>query len=190
MIVGYARVDRDEEIGPQLTALRAAGCETIFEDSGVPYLNGGERPGLKAALDAVSTFDSFIVCRLDRLDGSLSVLVELLAEFVRYGIGFRSLEDGIDTTGQKGRFELPLLTALAAVDRATQTKRIAPSLDEAIRLPGRAGPSRTGRKPKLTPDQARLASKLIADGELRQDVARVLGVSLPTLRSALRRHHD
>lgn len=182
MIVGYAcRVRDSEPLEPQLATLRAAGCETIFEDRS-PSGISRKQPGLAAAIDAVSTFDSFVVCRVDRLGNSVSDIVALLDELVRFGVGFRAIEDGIDTTAQKGRFELPLLAALAAVDRA---RRDAPSTPIFVDVDPPSG--RTGRKPKLNNDQVRLARKLIEGGELRHAVAQSFGVSLPTLRAALRR---
>ncbi|WP_226584367.1 recombinase family protein [Acuticoccus sediminis] len=183
MILGYARTDRDSDaIEPQLEALRTAGCETIFEDRGV-QASAIDRPGLVAALEAAMVFDTLVVCQLDRLAASLPDLVSLLAELLPYGIALRVLEEPAEISGSSLNGASALLRLLVAFGQAANSSPD-PKPEELTSTPR----SRTGRKPKLTADQARLARKLIEGGELRQAVAQSFGVSLPTLRAALRRH--
>lgn len=70
--IGYARVSTaEQDVSLQLDALRQAGCaeEQIFLDvaSGA-YTT---RPGLEACLQVVTTGDTLVVWRLDRLGRSM-----------------------------------------------------------------------------------------------------------------------
>ena len=65
MLIGYARVSTDDQtLDLQRDALKEAGCERIFEDTG-----GGtaERPNLQQALSHLRVGDTLVVWRLDRL---------------------------------------------------------------------------------------------------------------------------
>jgi|SRR5215472_7294197 len=75
MLVGYARVStQDQELSLQRDALRAAGCERIFEDVARGVLV--ERPDLTRYLDSLREGDILVVWKLDRLGRSLKHLVD------------------------------------------------------------------------------------------------------------------
>src|SRR5271165_2036711 len=70
-LIGYARAStEDQNLEPQLDALRTAGCGEVFEE----FASGANRsrPQLVAALARVQRGDTLMVVRLDRLDRSLS----------------------------------------------------------------------------------------------------------------------
>ena len=88
--IGYARVStQDQDLSAQLDALRKTGAQTIFKEkiSGVR----ADRPQLKKMVAALKRGDLVIVTRLDRLGRSVRELLNLLAEFDKIGVGFRSL---------------------------------------------------------------------------------------------------
>ncbi len=102
MKIGYARVSTEEQnLDLQIQALDAAGCETIFEDHGVSG-SAVERPGLAKALKKAGRDDVLVVWKLDRLGRSLPHLVEIINGLREAGIGFRSLQEQIDTTSAGG----------------------------------------------------------------------------------------
>ena len=62
-LVGYARVSTREErqvLDRQVDALRAAGCERIYDDCGSGV--SADRPGLSACLDDLRRDDVLVVC--------------------------------------------------------------------------------------------------------------------------------
>jgi DNA invertase Pin-like site-specific DNA recombinase len=119
MLIGYARVSTDEQsLAMQLDALRGAGCEAVFEDTG-----SGARPdrkGLADALGRCAAGDVLVVWKLDRLGRSLLDLVELVEDLRARGIGLKVLTGAgasIDTTRPEGRFILGVFAALAEFER-------------------------------------------------------------------------
>ena len=116
MMAGYARVstlDQNPEL--QLDALRAAGCERIFEDrtSGTR----SDRAGLAEALDWMRKGDTLVVLKLDRLGRSRPQLVATVRQFGEEGFGFRSLTEGIDTTSASGTLVSHVFGSLTQFER-------------------------------------------------------------------------
>lgn len=120
----YARVSTvDQEPENQLQELRryvaARGwTATEFVDHGVSGAKD-RRPALDALLrDAKRRrFDSLVCWRLDRLGRNLKHLVTLLDELQALGIGFVTLNEGIDTTTPAGRLQLHVLSAISQFER-------------------------------------------------------------------------
>ena len=100
-LIGYARVFAEQDLAPQLDALRAAGATRIFEDRGVSGARI-ERPGLNAALSFLRDGDVLVVGKLDRLGRSMTHLLQTVADLEDRGVGFRSLTENIDTTPPPG----------------------------------------------------------------------------------------
>lgn len=175
MMIGYARVStQDQNLDLQTEALNRAGCEKIYEDkiSGVRT----ERPGLTRALEMLREGDTLVVWKLDRLGRSVKQLVDMVGELHKRGIQFKSLTDAIDTGTPAGRFFFHVMASLAEMERELIIERTRAGLDAAKQL-GRKG----GRKPKMTSSKIESAKKLLASGIPPRDVAKDLGVSVPTL---------
>jgi DNA invertase Pin-like site-specific DNA recombinase len=101
MLIGYARVSTaDQKLDLQNDALTKAGCERIFTDTASGA--NAARTGLEQALAFVRQGDTIVVWKLDRLGRSLRHLVETLADLRGRGVGFRSLQESIDTTTSGG----------------------------------------------------------------------------------------
>src|SRR5947209_862750 len=97
MLIGYARVSTDDqELSLQLDALKAAGCERVFQEtaSGVKR----DRPELAAALDFMRNGDTLVIWKLDRLARLVRQLIDTLEDFEKGGIELRYLTQPIDTT--------------------------------------------------------------------------------------------
>jgi hypothetical protein len=101
----------DQNLEPQLDALRSAGCGEEFEE----FASGANRsrPQLAAALARVRRGDTLIVARIDRLARSLSHLLSVVETPRAKGAHFHSLADPIDASGPSGVLVLQMLGAVA-----------------------------------------------------------------------------
>ena len=175
MLIGYARVStQDQNLDLQIEALHKAGCKKVFEDK----LSGSraDRPGLANALEMLREGDTLVIWKLDRLGRSVKHLVDLVGELHAREVQFRSLTDAIDTSTPSGRFFFHVMASLAEMERELTVERTRAGLEVARQL-GRTG----GRKRQMTESKIRSARKLLAEGIPPRDVARNLGVSVPTL---------
>ena len=175
MLIGYERVSTDDQnLALQHDALQAAGCEKIFSDK----MSGAkaDRPGLQAALEFVRKGDTIVVWRLDRLGRSLKDLMALIEGLEQRAIGFRSLQESIDTTSSGGKLIFHLFGALAEFERNLMRERTQAGL-QAARARGRKG----GRQQKLTPQQIDMGRSLAAEPKRSvSSICEHLGISRPT----------
>ena len=175
MLIGYARVStHDQNLDLQLEALTKAGCQKIFDDKSSG--SRSERPGLAKAMEMLRDGDSLVVWKLDRLGRSVKHLVDLVGELHQQGVQFHSLTDSIDTATPSGRFFFHVMASLAEMERELTVERTKAGLEVARQL-GRKG----GRKRRMTDSKIESAKKLLASGVPPRDVAKNLGVSIPTL---------
>lgn len=175
MLIGYARVStQDQNLDLQREALAKSGCQNIFDDK----ISGSraERPGLNKALEMLRDGDTLVVWKLDRLGRSVKNLVDLVGELHKQGVQFKSLTDAIDTGTPSGRFFFHVMASLAEMERELTVERTRAGLEVARQL-GRKG----GRKRQMTDSKIESAKKLLANGVPPRDVAKNLGVSMPTL---------
>ncbi|MFA5591774.1 MAG: recombinase family protein [Micavibrio sp.] len=182
MKIGYARVSTDEQnLALQLEALRAEGCDLIYEDKASGA--SSDRKGLANALKHCSGGDVLVVWKLDRLGRSLIDLVSLVEMLQARGAGLKILTGQgtqIDTTKPDGRMIFSMLAAMAQFERELIGERTRAGIAAAKRRG-----VRIGRPPALSAVQVESARKMVDDGKLRCDVAKRFGVSVLTLRRAL-----
>jgi DNA invertase Pin-like site-specific DNA recombinase len=142
MLIGYARVStQDQTLNIQRDALEKVGCKKIFTDTASGAK--AERKGLEEALEYVREGDTLVVWRLDRLGRSLKHLIETITELNNRKIGFKSIQENIDTTTSGGKLVFHIFGALAEFERDIITERTQAGL-----LAARAR-GRKGGRPKL-----------------------------------------
>jgi len=107
------------------------------------------------------------------------ILIDTVRDLEDRGIGFRSLQEAIDTTTPDGRLVFHIFGSLAERDLIQERTRAGLT---AARARGRLG----GRPTVLTPAKAKQAQRMIADGTPLVEVASVVGVSRSTLYRQLR----
>jgi len=175
MRIGYARTStQDQHLTLQEDALKAAGCEKIFTDQ----ISGAkaEKPGLKEALSHLRKNDVLVVWKLDRCGRTVKGLVELVEELAKREIHFQSITDQIDTSTPAGRFFFHVMASLSQMERELIIERTQAGLESAKKL-GRTG----GRVRQMTSSKIDAAKQLFAVGGSPRDIAKNLGVSVPTL---------
>jgi DNA invertase Pin-like site-specific DNA recombinase len=175
MLIGYARVSTlDQTLALQQDALLQAGCEKLYTDT----VSGSvtERPGLTQALSHLRTGDTLVVWRLDRLGRSLPHLIETVAGLVSRGVGFRSLQEQIDTTTSGGKLIFHVFGALAEFERDLIRERTHAGL-AAARARGRL----FGRPKALTPQRVKQLQSLAKDERNTvAEICQTLGISRST----------
>jgi DNA invertase Pin-like site-specific DNA recombinase len=175
MLIGYARVSTiDQHLDLQQDALQAAGCERLFTDT----LSGAkaERPGLSAALEACRLGDTLVVWKLDRLGRSLPHLVETVRALGNRGVGFKRLQEHLDTTTSGGKLIFHLFASLAEFERDLIRERTQAGL-AAARARGRKGGRPKGVNQKK--QKAALALKKDAGRSVRE-ICEIVGISRNT----------
>src|SRR5213082_4103242 len=179
MLVGYARVSTNEQtLDLQKDALENIGCIKIFSD----VVSGAkaERKGLQEALEYVREGDTLVVWRLDRLGRSLKHLIETITELNNRKIGFKSIQESIDTTTSGGKLVFHIFGALAEFERDIIRERTQAGLT-AARARGRKG-GRPKAKALNTPKKITLAQSLYNDkNNTIDEICKMLNISRATL---------
>jgi DNA invertase Pin-like site-specific DNA recombinase len=177
MLIGYARVStQDQTLNLQQDALKGAGCGQIFTDTASGAST--ERPGLEQAFSHLRNGDTLVVWRLDRLGRSLPHLIQTVRMLDGRGIGFKSLQENIDTTTSGGKLVFHIFGALAEFERDIIRERTQAGL-QAARARGRRG----GR-PKRQPSSKKVAmAKALYSDKTNsvQEICKTLGISRATL---------
>ncbi|MCA1869544.1 recombinase family protein, partial [Agrobacterium genomosp. 3] len=159
MLIGYARVSTDDQtLDQQRMALKAAGCQRIFEEK----VSGArrDRPQLAALLGQLRDGDVVTVTRLDRLARSTRNLLDIAEQLDAAKAGLRSLaEPWADTTSPAGRMVLTIFAGIAEFERSLIHDRTSSG-----RAAAKAKGVRFGRPPALSAEQIALARKLIDEG--------------------------
>jgi DNA invertase Pin-like site-specific DNA recombinase len=175
MLIGYARISTlDQTLDLQRDALEKAGCDQIFTDkvSGTK----AERKGLTEALSHLREGDTLVVWRLDRLGRSLRHLIDTVTELHEKRIGFKSLQENIDTTTSGGKLVFHIFGALAEFEREIIKERTNAGLASA-RSRGRVG----GRPKALTPKEIQILNNMASDKSLTvADICKTLGIGRTT----------
>ena len=176
--LGYARISTgDQHPDLQVDALTTAGCYRVFVDTASGAL--AARPALNQVLDQLRPGDTLVVWKLDRLGRSLRHLVDTIAALADRGVGFRSLQEQVDTTTPGGKLVFHLFAALAEFERDLIRERTSAGL-AAARARGR-----TGRPAVMTEPKIRLARQMYDSGQYTvAAIASALGVS----RASIYRH--
>lgn len=174
--IGYARVSTSEQnLDLQLTALQAAGAARIFADNGVSG-STTERPQLSKAVERLEAGDVLTVWKLDRLGRNTRHVLDVIENLRERGVGFRSLTEGLDTTGPMGTAMLTIMAAFGQLERDTMIERTRAGLAAAA-----ANNRHGGRPRKLDDAAAARARELKEKGINARDIGKMLGVSRATV---------
>ncbi len=176
MKIGYARVStHDQNLDLQKDALEKAGCEKIYVDE----ISGtvAKREGLEKAKEILRKGDVLVVWRLDRLGRSIRDLIDWVTRLEEEGIGFKSLQESIDTTTSSGKLVFHIFAALAEFERNLIRERTNAGL-AAARARGKMG----GRKKSLNAKERKRAVETYQrKNHTVQQICEMMNITKPTL---------
>jgi DNA invertase Pin-like site-specific DNA recombinase len=160
----------------QTRALKDAGCPKVYTDHGVSGTKA-RRPQLDKLLEHARAGDELVVWKLDRLGRNTRQLLDLVDHLESQGIHFRSLTEGIATTGPMGKAMLTVMSAFAQLERDQLAERTKAGMAAA------AARGRTGGRPAVTPEteKVRQAGQYRHAGLNPPEIAKLLGVSRATV---------
>src|SRR5947209_2567848 len=179
MLIGYARVStQDQTLNLQQDALEKIGCRKIFTDTASGAQ--AERKGLADALAYVREGDTLVVWRLDRLGRSLKHLIETITTLNNRNVGFKSIQENIDTTTSGGKLVFHIFGALSEFERDIIRERTKAGL-QAARARGRLG-GRPKAQALNTQKKVAMAQALYDDKtNTIEDICNTLNISRTTL---------
>ena len=175
--IGYARVSTlDQVVDLQHAALTAAGCSRIFTDHGVSGTTAS-RPELDKLLDHLRGGDEVVVWKLDRLGRNTRNLLALIDDLESRGVHFRSVTEGISTTGPMGRAMLTVMSAFAQLERDQLAERTRAGMAAAAEHGRKAG------RREITTDHVKVkrARDLKGQGLTPADIGKIIGASRATV---------
>lgn len=130
-VVGYARVSSvGQSLEVQVEQLQHIGCEEVFQEKRSGTTVQGRRE-LEAALKYVRKGDVLCVTRLDRLARSLTDLARILDILAGKQVGFRVIQQALDTTTSEGRLLLHIMGAFAEFETSIRKERQAEGIAKA-----------------------------------------------------------
>lgn len=178
-LIGYIRVSTEEQNDErQRYALRRAGvaATAIYADLGVSGA-AKVKPGRVEALQCLRTGMTLVVWKLDRVSRDLLDLLTLLKDLEAQGIGFRSLNEAIDTTTPMGKVMLAVLGAFAQFERDTAVQRTVAGIERA-----QSRGVRFGQPTKITPQVVEKVERWLARGDGVPQIAERLHLAESTIR--------
>jgi len=146
-----------------------------------------DRPGwgrLQAAIDAADVY-AVVVWRLDRLGRTAKGLTALFHDLREKKINLVSLKDGLDLSTAAGRLMANVLASVAQFETEVRAERILAG--QAIaRAAGKVlGGGKAGRRIRLSVEKERAIRQLHREGKPVAEIARVVGLSRPTVYKAI-----
>jgi len=178
MLIGYGRIStQDQNLDLQKDALKRAGCEKTFFDT----VSGtvAKRTGLEQLREQLREGDTLVVWRLDRLGRSLRDLIDWMTWLEMQGVGFKSLQENIDTQTPTGKLTFHIFASIAEFERNLIQERTHAGLAAA-----RARGKRGGRAKALDETKRKAVVQLYhAKGNTIPELCKMFGISKPTLYS-------
>lgn len=174
-IYGYARVSTtDQNPEMQKTALAHYGCTTIVEEhiSGV----ADHKPALETLLLKLTSGDTLVVWKLDRLGRSTEVLARTVRILNERNIHFVSLTEKIDTTSIQGRLFFNIMATIAEFERELIRERIILGVRNAMINGTRSGIG-FGR-PRIPNETFIQTQQLVSEGLSLRNACAQTGISL------------
>lgn len=174
--IGYLRVSSADQ--NEARQLEGQQLDRRFIDK----LSGKDtaRPQLQEMLAYVRQGDTLVVHSIDRLARSLSDLLALVAKLAAKGVRVEFIKEGLVFSGDDSpmsKLTLQLMGAFAEFERALIRERQAEGIAAA-----KARGAKTGRPPKLSPEQIAEIRRLAGEGVPKSELARRFSVGRDLIR--------
>ncbi len=167
--IGYARVStEDQDLGIQVAALAAAGCDIVRAET-VSGTSTNGRTELNTVLEFLRAGDVLMVTRIDRLARSIGDLQDIVRTLKAKGAALKATEQPIDTSTAAGKCFLDMLGVFAEFETSLRRERQI----EGIRRAKAEGKYK-GRPPALDPNEVK---RLKAEGLGPSAIARRLNIA-------------
>lgn len=146
------------------------------------------RPGMDKLLDQLrrGSVEKIVVWRLDRLGRTTRGLCQLFEELGERSVDLVSLKDGFSLSSPAGRLHARILASVAEYETEVRAERVAAGQAVARRNGKRWGGSAKGWRWKVTDDQVTAIREMKTAGKKIARIARVTGLSRPTIYRVLR----
>ncbi|PQO27600.1 hypothetical protein C5Y96_18915 [Blastopirellula marina] len=147
-----------------------------------------DRPGMSKLMDALrlGKLERIVVWRLDRLGRTTKGLCDLFDELQERQVDLVSLKDGFNLSSPAGRLHARILASVAEYETEIRAERVAAGQAVARRKGKKWGGSRKGWRWKVTDDQVNAIHELQSGGKPIAQIARVTGLSRPTIYRVLK----
>ena len=146
-----------------------------------------DRPGwnrLQAAVDA-GEVSAVVVWRIDRLGRTAKGLTALFDDLRQRHVNLVSLKDGLDLSTAAGRLMAHVLASVAQFETEIRAERILAG-QAAARAKGKIwGGGKSGRRVRLSEEKEKAIQQLSREGKGISEIARVVGLSRPTIYKAI-----
>jgi DNA invertase Pin-like site-specific DNA recombinase len=146
-----------------------------------------DRPGWNRLQAAIDTADvsAVVVWRLDRLGRTAKGLTALFHDLREKKINLVSVRDGLDLATASGRLMANVLASVAQFETEVRAERILAG-QAAARAKGKVwGGGKPGRRVRLSEEKEKAIRRLHSDGKPIAEIARVVGLSRPTVYKAI-----
>lgn len=173
VLVGYGRVSTTgQKLDVQLSKLKEYGCldEHIYTDKQTGTT--AHRVQLQECLKFVRKGDVLVVTKLDRLARSTLHLHEIVNNLTEKGVGFKVLDQSIDTTTKEGRLLFTMLAAIAEFETGLRKERQLEGIAKA-----KENNVRFGAKSKLNDEQIEKMKQKRISGVLIKDLMKEYKIS-------------
>ena len=170
-VVAYIRVSSTgQSLEVQKQLMYEFGVDKVFAEkvSGTTQ----NRPKLQECLQYVREGDTLVITKLDRLARSVSHLHQIVDDLTSRGVGFKVLQQNIDTTTKEGRLMFSVLGALAQFENELRKERCEEGRQAAV-----SRGVKFGAPKKLNDEQVVEMRKKREDGMMIKDLMTEYGLS-------------
>ena len=142
-----------------------------------------DRPGMEKLLAELRAgqVERIVVWRLDRLGRTTRGLCQLFDELGERKVDLVSLKDGFSLASPAGRLHARILASVAEYETEIRAERVAAGQAVAKRKGKKWGGSKKGWRWKVSDDQVAAIAEMKAAGKKIAHIARVTGLSRPTI---------